>query len=50
MRILALGVAMLIGVHAANAAVRTKVVEDRQGDAVLEGYMAWDDAVQVAPT
>jgi hypothetical protein len=50
MRILALGVAMLIGVHAANAAVRTKVVEYRQGDAVLEGYMAWDDAVQVAPT
>jgi len=29
----------------AEAAVRTKVIEYRQGDAVLEGYLAWDDAV-----
>ena len=46
MRILALAVAMLIGTGAANAAVQTKVVEYKQGDAVLEGYLAWDDAVQ----
>lgn len=46
MRLLAFGVAMLIGVNAANAAVQTKVVEYKQGNAVLEGYLAWDDAVQ----
>src|SRR5512137_1784971 len=28
----------------AAAAVKTRTVEYRQGEAVLEGYMAWDDA------
>lgn len=28
----------------ADAAVKTKKVEYKQGDAVLEGYLAWDDA------
>jgi dienelactone hydrolase len=28
----------------AEAAVKTKVIEYRQGDTVLEGYLAWDDA------
>jgi dienelactone hydrolase len=28
----------------AEAAVKTKVIEYKQGDAVLEGYLAWDDA------
>jgi dienelactone hydrolase len=28
----------------AEAAVKTKVVEYKQGDTVLEGYLAWDDA------
>jgi len=28
----------------ANAAIKTKLVEYRQGDTVLEGYLAWDDA------
>lgn len=28
----------------ADAAVKTRLVEYRQGDAVLEGYLAWDDA------
>jgi dienelactone hydrolase len=30
----------------AEAAVRTKAVEYRHGDATLEGYLAWDDAQQ----
>jgi dienelactone hydrolase len=30
----------------ARAAVRTEVVEYRDGDTVLEGYVAWDDAVK----
>ncbi|MGD0585816.1 MAG: dienelactone hydrolase family protein [Oryzomonas sp.] len=29
----------------AEAAVRTKVIEYKQGDTVLEGYLAWDDAM-----
>jgi dienelactone hydrolase len=28
----------------AEAAVKTKVIEYKQGDTVLEGYLAWDDA------
>ena len=46
MKIVTLAVAMLIGTGAANAAVQTKVVEYKQGDTVLEGYLAWDDAIQ----
>ena len=46
MRILALGMVVLMGTNAMNAAVQTKVVEYRQGNAVLEGYLAWDDASQ----
>jgi dienelactone hydrolase len=47
MRFLALGMALLAGVGgAANAAVQTKTVEYKHGDAILEGYVAWDDAVQ----
>ncbi len=46
MRLIALAVATLIGAGAAKAAVRTQVVEYKQGDAVLEGFLAWDDAVQ----
>ena len=30
----------------ALAAVKTELVEYKQGDAVLEGYLAWDDAVR----
>ena len=33
-----------------HAAVQTKVVEYKQGDQVLEGYLAWDDAVYGAAT
>jgi hypothetical protein len=46
MRILALAVAVLMEISMANAAVQTKVVEYKQGEAALEGYLAWDDAVQ----
>jgi dienelactone hydrolase len=31
----------------AEAAVKTKTIEYKQGDAVLEGYLAWDDATKV---
>ncbi len=30
----------------AQAAVQTKAIEYKDGDVVLEGYLAWDDAVQ----
>jgi dienelactone hydrolase len=40
-----LAVVVLMGTEIANAAVQTKVVEYKQGDAVLEGCLAWDDAV-----
>ena len=46
MRVLILGVAMLIGTGAAHAAVQTKVVQYKHGDAILEGYLAWDDSIQ----
>jgi dienelactone hydrolase len=39
-------VAMLACAGQAGAAVRTKVVEYKQADAVLEGYLAWDDAAE----
>ncbi len=32
----------------AEAAVKTSVVEYKQGDTVLEGYLAWDDASNVS--
>jgi len=46
MRILTLGLAVLMVTSVANATVQTKVVQYKQGDAVLEGYLAWDDATQ----
>ena len=42
----AISVALLLVLAAdARAAVRTEIVEYRHGDAVLEGYLAWDDAL-----
>ena len=32
----------------AEAAVKTVVVEYKQGDTVLEGYLAWDDATNIS--
>jgi len=37
---------LLAGASVATAEVRTKVVEYKHGDAVLEGYLAWDDAIR----
>lgn len=42
--LLLLGLSLLPA--AAFAAVRTEVVEYRQGDTVLQGWVAWDDAVK----
>lgn len=39
-------VLVLLCAVAADAEIRTEVVEYRQGDAVLEGYLAYDDAIQ----
>ncbi len=46
MRRLALSAVVMLAAAAAGAEVRTKTVEYRQGDTVLEGFMAWDDAVR----
>ena len=46
MRSLILGAMILLGANTMYAAVQTKIVEYKQGDAVLEGYLAWDDAVE----
>ena len=40
---------MVIGIEAADAAVQTKVVEYKQGDTTLEGYLACDDAAGPRP-
>jgi dienelactone hydrolase len=46
MRIFTIGVAILMEISTANAAVQTKVVEYKKGSTTLEGYLAWDDALQ----
>ena len=46
MKVFALVAAMSAWTGMVNAAVQTKVVPYKHGDAVLEGYLAWDDAVQ----
>lgn len=43
--IVVLVIGVLASAAAVGAAVRSETVEYRQGDAVLEGYVAWDDAV-----
>ncbi len=45
MRTLALTAFLLTFTLPLHAAVQTKVVEYKQGDQILEGYLAWDDAV-----
>ena len=47
MRSMFLILALLCIAASAEAAVKTKVVEYKQGDTVLEGYLAWDDAQSV---
>jgi dienelactone hydrolase len=46
MRTLAAVMMLALGVSTAGAEICTKVVEYKQGNTVLEGYMAWDDAVK----
>jgi dienelactone hydrolase len=45
MRLLAPMMVVAIAASAASAEVRTKVVEYKQGNTALEGFLAWDDAV-----
>ena len=45
MRTLTLTAFLLTFTPSLHAAVQTKVIEYKQGDQVLEGYLAWDDAV-----
>jgi len=47
MRQLLLLLTLLCLAVTAEAAVKTKIVEYRQGGSVLEGYLAWDDAKSV---
>jgi len=46
MRMLALALAVATVAGHASAAIRTQPVEYKDGEAVLEGYLAWDDAVK----
>lgn len=41
----AMAVALLAFATTAAAAVQTKEIEYKQGDAVLQGFVAWNDAV-----
>ena len=45
-RVLAIAAALLALTTGVSAAVRTKAVEYRQGDTVLQGFFAWDDAAE----
>ncbi len=46
MRTLATVMMLALGASAASGEVRTKVVEYKQGNTALEGFLAWDDAVK----
>jgi dienelactone hydrolase len=46
MRYLLIVTMLLIGVSSANAALRTEFIEYRDGDVLLEGYLAYHDAVK----
>jgi len=46
MRMLALALVVATVAGHASAAIRTQAVEYRDGGTVLEGYLAWDDAVK----
>ncbi len=45
-KLLAMVSMLAAAVTVAGAALRSQTVEYRQGDAVLEGYVAWDDSTQ----
>lgn len=46
MRYLLIVTILMIGITNVNAALRTEFVEYRDGDVLLEGYLAYDDAVK----
>ncbi len=48
MKKVAAGALILLAVSAGYAAVKTETVEYKDGDTVLEGYLAYDDAIQGA--
>lgn len=39
-------VVAFVGAHAVSAKVQTQVVEYKQGNVVLQGYLAYDDAIK----
>ena len=45
-RVFAIAAALLALTSGVSAAVRTRDVEYRQGDTVLQGFFAWDDAAK----
>ena len=45
MKMILLSTAMLLGAVSLHAAIQTKTIEYRQGHAILEGVLVWDDAV-----
>jgi dienelactone hydrolase len=45
MRLLVAGIAAMVLVQPASAALHTETIEYKHGDVVLEGYLAYDDAV-----
>ncbi len=45
MRLTVLSALLVLAASAAGAEVRTKAVEYKDGNTVLEGFMAWDDAL-----
>jgi dienelactone hydrolase len=48
MKKLFLTAAVLLGALSLHAAIQTKTIEYKQGDATLEGVLVWDDAVKGA--
>lgn len=46
MRYLLIATILMIGVSSANAELRTEFIEYKDGDVLLEGYLAYDNAVE----
>ncbi len=48
MKTIFLATALLLGALSSHAAIQSKTIEYKQGDATLEGVLVWDDAVKGA--
>ena len=46
MKTIFLATALLFGALTSHAAIQSKTIEYKQGDATLEGVLVWDDAVK----